>query len=333
MRIAVISECFLSGGLETRVKGIMKHAINQGHEVHLLTKYFDDKVNLAAGFKGVHIVDFNSIESLKRALTIINPNIADIHPFESLVSGAAACCKLHIPYVVTVHGPYLNQKYLTALNNAACVFAVSDEVESHVLSLTSKAKIALLRNGIDFERFTPVKAGSEKRIAVISRLDPDKIAGIESLLDLLSNEALTIDIIGKGKSENQLKQKYRTVNFIGHIDDTAGHFKINNGMYYMIAGMGRVALEGIAMELPVLLLGYDGVKGFILPENFEQLSVRNFSGRGMTNTYSFDNLQNIFTDYENVKLSVQRLRELAYLSHNEKDIAAQYLEQIVMIGG
>jgi glycosyltransferase involved in cell wall biosynthesis len=327
LRIAVISECFLTGGLETRTKGLMRHVISKGHEVSLIVQHFDSKANASASFKNIHIVNFNSIETVRKALLDINPDIADIHPFESLISGSSACIELGIPYTATVHGPYLNAKYIRALDNAKCVFTVSEEVADQISEMVATAKVVLLRNGIDTNRFKPVKHGSQKRIAIISRLDHDKTAGITSLLNLLQSTGVAIDIIGKGKAENQLRQHCKSYNFLGHIDDIAGYFQANSDRYSFISGMGRVAIEGMAMEMPMLLLGYDGAKGFITPENFSSLAARNFSGRNMTNAYT-DNPAKIFEDCERVKPFVRALRNMVLVEHDEKKIATLYLKQI-----
>lgn len=312
LRIAVISECFLTGGFETRTKGLMRHVISKGHEVSLIVQHFDSKANASASFKNIHIVNFNSIETVRKALLDINPDIADIHPFESLISGSSACIELGIPYTATIHGPYINSQYIKALEGAKCVFAVSEEVESQVRLLAKNANVIVLRNGIDLERFKPVYAGPGGKTAVIARLDGDKYPGVKKCLDAFP----MADVIGTGTMLNNLQKEYSSARFLGY-KDIAEHFGEYGADYSLIAGMGRVALEGIAMGYPVLLVGYDGIKGFITPESLERLSYRNFSGRGEPNT-----------DIDELFPPNKKLRDMLRKNHDEKKIASQYFDII-----
>src|SRR5690606_19099805 len=53
------------------------------------------------------------------------------------------------------------------------------------------------------------------------------------------------------------------------------------GEYSLVAGMGRVLLEGAAASRPCLLVGYDGIKGVMSRKKMEKASYWNFSGRGL----------------------------------------------------
>jgi hypothetical protein len=50
----------------------------------------------------------------------------------------------------------------------------------------------------------------------------------------------------------------------------------------VVLGMGRALLEGLAAGLPSVLVGYDRVVGLVTNDNFADLRVSNFSGRGST---------------------------------------------------
>ena len=307
MKIAVLSENFLMGGLETRLKGIFKRA--QGHKVYLVVENYDK--NNAGLFDDILISAMDK-QSIKRALQSISPDIVDVHPYNSLIEGATACMELGLPYVATIHGPYINSQYIKALESAKCVFAVSEEVESQVRLLAKNANVIVLRNGIDLERFKPVYAGPGGKTAVIARLDGDKYPGVKKYLDAFP----TADVIGTGTMMKNLQKEYPSARFLGY-KDIAEHFGEHGAEYSLIAGMGRVALEGIAMGYPVLLVGYDGIKGFITPENFERLSYRNFSGRGEPNA-----------DIDGLFLPNKKLRGMLRKNHDEKKVASQYFDII-----
>jgi len=307
VKIAVLSESFLMGGLETRLKGIFKRV--QGHEVCLVVKNYD-KSNTGL-FDDIRISAMDK-QNIKRALQSVCPDIVDVHPYNSLIEGAAACMELGLPYVATIHGPYINSQYIKALEGAKCVFAVSEEVESQVRLLAKNANVIVLRNGIDLERFKPVYAGPGGKTAVIARLDGDKYPGVKKCLDAFP----MADVIGTGTMLNNLQKEYSSARFLGY-KDIAEHFGEYGADYSLIAGMGRVALEGIAMGYPVLLVGYDGIKGFITPESFERLSYRNFSGRGEPNT-----------DIDELFPPNKKLRDMLRKNHDEKKVASQYFDII-----
>ena len=89
MKIAVLSESFLMGGLETRLKGIFKRV--QGHEVCLVVKNYD-KSNTGL-FDDIRISAMDK-QNIKRALQSVCPDIVDVHPYNNLIEGAAACMEL-----------------------------------------------------------------------------------------------------------------------------------------------------------------------------------------------------------------------------------------------
>jgi glycosyltransferase involved in cell wall biosynthesis/SAM-dependent methyltransferase len=331
MKIAVISECFLAGGLETRVKGIMLNAIHQGHEIFLITQHYDSGVNQDINFSCVRLVNFNEHGTVVKALKELSPDIADIHPFYSLISASAACHEIGIPYVATVHGPYLNDKYIPSMENARCVFVVSEEVRDHVLSLTKKANVIMLKNGINLERFKPVNVPKANgKVAIISRLDPDKSLGVLHCICYLLGIGKKVDVIGKGKAESAIREKCKGANFLGHIENIGKFFENNSGKYEMIAGMGRVALEGLSMKIPVLLVGYEGIKEFITPENVKFLSLRNFSGRGIPDAVHY--IPQIFEkNLCTAKASADLLYKSVLVEHDENKISAEYLSHLPKI--
>ena len=98
----------------------------------------------------------------------------------------------------------------------------------------------------------------------------------------------------------------------------------------MIAGMGRVALEGMSMKIPVLLVGYEGIKEFITPENVKFLSLRNFSGRGIPDAVHY--IPQIFEkNLCTAKASADLLYKSVLVEHDENKISAEYLSHLPKI--
>ncbi len=297
MKVAILSESFLMGGLETRLKSIAKYITRQGYEVYLLTQNFDNKAHSNLPFKGIRVVNFNDVRTVKEALNELSPDIADIHPFSSIASGAEACLELGIPYSITIHGVYMQRNYVPYLQNADHVIAVSEEVRTQILRYVPSLKITILKNGVDLEAFKPVNASSQFNVAYISRLDNNKISGIlhaSSLIKQKQNAKLCL--LGNGASENKLKQMLPSCEFYGYIEDIASYFQKNDSVYSAIGGMGRTVVEGMAMKMPVIVMSYDGVKGYVTPFNFSDFAKNNFSGRGMPNIESLPDIDNDYTE-------------------------------------
>jgi hypothetical protein len=88
-------------------------------------------------------------------------------------------------------------------------------------------------------------------------------------------------IVGDGPAKNDLTQRLDDLgltsyaNLIGASNQVHSLIQKHSG----VAGMGRVVLEGVASRKPVVLVGYDGVKG-VCDKTFLALAAEeNFSGR------------------------------------------------------
>lgn len=315
MKFAVLSENFLIGGLETRIKSIAKYLTRKGHELYLVTQNLNVDAHSDLPFKKIYPVNFDDMEGIKTALMEISPDFADIHPFNSIITGTTVCCKLGIPHSVTIHGIYMHSQYVPHLQKADYVIAVSEEVKTHILQFIPDLKIIILKNGVDFEMFKPVDTGSELNIAYVSRLDNNKIDGILQAANLIAQKQGSLHIIGNGMAENHLKQILPFVKFYGYIKDIAGFFQHNNGVYSAIGGMGRAIVEGMAMKMPALVMSYDGVKGYVTPSNFHDFAKRNFSGRDMPN---IEKLPDVNKDY------IEALYQMVCKEYNIENTAKEY---------
>jgi len=317
MKIAILSESFLIGGLETRLKSMAKYIIQQGHEVCLITQRMDGSAHTSLPFKTIYIVNFDNAESVKAALMAASPDVADIHPFSSIPTGATACRELDIPYSVTIHGVYMNSNYVLHLQNADRVFAVSEEVKTQVLRFAPGLNVTILKNGVDMETFRPVDIGRQFCIAYISRLDTNKKNGIIHAAGLVAQKpGAKLHIIGNGPVEGELRQILPTVEFRGYVEDIAGYFRDNTGVYSAVGGMGRAIVEGMAMKMPVVIMSYDGAKGHVTPFNFYDFARNNFSGRGMPN---IERLSDLNTDY------TEALYEMVCEEYDIRKITEEYL--------
>jgi glycosyltransferase involved in cell wall biosynthesis len=208
------------------------------------------------------------------------------------------------PYITTSHGIYSTSwgmGFLTSWGRR--VIAVSEDVRTHLINnfRVSPNKIFVIPNGIDLEKFNPQvdSAPVEKqlgfgpdhmRIVYISRLMGARgeiaLRLIEALPDIEGEfPGIKLAVVGEGDKFDEICRQADQYNarrddqgvvVTGARLDTPVLMKMAD----VAVGVGRVALEAMAMEKPVIIAGEAGFMGVLTPENFERARRHNFSGRG-----------------------------------------------------
>lgn len=349
-KILVISDQFTHGGLETHIIGQARVLSKHGIELYLATgsANIDCPDDVFAGMlTGLPIGAKMTYEELLSTLEQIDEFISSqrithihAHPFYSIIVGLLAAYRSKLPFVMTIHGPYaLNgvfdygDLFYFLLKNvcfpvASRVFCVSKEVELLCRSL-GKCETELLPNAVEI----PEVNFSSKIVNAwmwAGRIDELKYHGLIDLIEkvdvLFVNE---LHIYGDGPKVQEVKK------FLFEHPDKAEFVKLMGWnynlpnlmtMYAGIAGMGRVILEGAALNKPCLLVGYDGVKGMLDVKKFEQASFWNFSGRGLP-TISSEKLKHEYNNYLQDKSSYL-LREWIVANRDEKVVWLRYVNQI-----
>ncbi|MDI6889847.1 MAG: glycosyltransferase [Thermodesulfovibrionales bacterium] len=355
MKILIITENFRTGGLETQIMGFCRYLKNSGHEVYLISgigsrtfplKEIIDKNILEVDMRP-DLPTKEAIDSINRTVSFIkdiDPDVLHLHPFTSIIYGGIGAAVLQKPYVITLHGPLsltygYNPSYRLyidlILKDAWRVFCVSEEVAQRVKDIVPDCNLSILPNGVDTERFIPVQRDPDGPVALVARIDSDKIPGIKSFLTewskLPRSLRQTIHIFGEGNSVEELKNWVKAnlnggtwVTFMGHEDNL--HERLKRG-YSLVAGMGRVVLEAAAMNLPVILVGYSRPNGPVSVDNCNQLFYRNFSGRY---TSVINNVEKLKEELSELETSPERflLRSWVVENADEKKIHAGYLQEV-----
>lgn len=127
-----------------------------------------------------------------------------------------------------------------------------------------KAKIFVLPDSIDTDRFYPMDVARKYDIISIGRLSPEK--NIETLLGAISKvkkikKDITVGIVGDGPSKESLEKLTKelgitdNVDFLGFKDNT--EFYYNSGKMYVltsvIEGLPMAMLEAMACGLPCVV--------------------------------------------------------------------------------
>ncbi len=305
MNIALVTQHFRRGGLETHLGGFARAVQGHGHRLSMITGAGADVQALreCLGDRVLHVAWPDPL-STAAALDVVDRiaafcraqdvEVLHVHPFLSLSLGALAAARLRIPYVLTVHGPSNLQAtdhggafvLGQVLEGASRVYCVCRELIDGVRALAPASRLACLPNSVDLVRWPPATRDAAGPWAVVARLEDDKVGSVRDALQALSSllgARFQARVFGDGAARPALERWLadqgwgERVRLDGHRDDLA-HVLARG--FAGVAGMTRVVLEAGALGLPVLLAGYDGVKGLVQAVEMETLAVCNFSGRG-----------------------------------------------------
>lgn len=218
------------------------------------------------------------------------------------------------PYITTSHGIYSTRwgmGFLTTWGEK--IIAVSDDVREHLIKnfKVKPDKIYVIPNGIDLDKFNPETCSlaverelgitrHDHRIVYISRLAGARgeiaLRLIESLPEIEKDFPRTkLVVVGEGDKFNainnlanqyNLQAKEKKVLVTGARLDTNVLMNIAD----VSVGVGRVALESMAMKKPVIIAGEAGFMGVLTPDNFKEAKKHNFSGRGSNRKSNSSNI-------------------------------------------
>ncbi|MEC1744260.1 glycosyltransferase [Schinkia azotoformans] len=354
--ILFITQNFLLGGLETHIENVCKMLKQENHNIYLVASKSSNPEIISEYLSGYHLIDGWTpttgenvkyvSDEIKKYIKEKNIDIAHIHPYESFLAGGIAAVDSGIPHTVTIHSPLnISPVYGSIyrifvksclLPAAAKIYCVSEEAKKAIESQEIASKIDIMPNPIDANIFSEAKWDLNNHFAFISRLDEDKIQGAKEVIKFVhffneSNKAHTKDlrIIGDGTALNELKQwiemNYSNpdwIKIIGLSNEVQKYIATSS----VVFGMGRVAIESGIMNIPTVLVGYDGIKGFICKNNVKNIADYNFSGRNVENI-SFETLANLIHNMES-RLDDYRLRQ-SFIEKNSIDrIHENYLNDI-----
>ncbi|THU02829.1 glycosyltransferase [Lampropedia puyangensis] len=304
--ILIITQQFSIGGLETHIRGEIEQLSAMGIDVHLATGSILEKALLPSGLASISAglalepsaTAQQTLTAIEKLRELIREHCIDrvhIHPFTSIVPAAIAAELEGVPYGVTLHGPDSLGSFYgptfdvvlkdAVLPNCSSVIGVSPEVKEMAAAYAADSQIHYIPNAVSMERVTQsTNVAGVDHWLVVSRLDDAKVPGIlDFCVKARKTDIPHIFIAGDGAARPMLKYWLQEkglsdfVQFLGSSAEIGALMARASG----IAGMGRVLLEGIAARKPVVMVGYDGVKGVLDRNLFESAAHANFSGRGL----------------------------------------------------
>jgi len=312
MKIAFVYDMvypFRIGGVEKRVWEISRRLSARGHEVHVFgLKMWEGPPDILQ--EGVHLhgvcrpMPFHTGESGRRTifpalwlslflfLPLLRKGRFDVIDcqnfpyFPCFPAGVVAALRKSL-FLVTWHEVwgrywfyYMGRAGSVGIfierlvkNLTRCHIAVSPTTKAMLLDLGVEEPVAVVPNGVDFERIRKVPPSSEQSdIICIARLIPDKhvdvLIGAVALLKASIPE-ICCTIVGRGPEEERLNAQVslsgldKNIRFTGFVkdqDDILALLKASRACVLPSTreGFGMVALEALACGIPVVTADHPG---------------------------------------------------------------------------
>ncbi len=299
------------GGAETHILELSRELVRRGHTVFVASEGGVFERALTDG-GAVHIYaplckkDPESVRRSKKTLAALIErerfDIVHAHARIPAYICGALQKKYGFVFVTTAHFDFKVNPLLKRITNwGDFVFSVSDDIAENLIKNYSypRERVALIRNGIDTEKFSPNVSGEAVReryglgtspVAMyLGRLDDDSFLPAKCLTEAAFEISRTIPgikivIVGKGKNLDILKAQGEAVNkktgretvvFTGPTSDAAS-FTAACDVFF---GPSRSAMEALAMGKPTVVAGTFGRLGLFSEKTEKEALRTNFCAR------------------------------------------------------
>jgi len=305
-KVCIITERFYRGGLEEHINSFIRNLAREGYDILLIVGKKESEPELPKGAK-LKLIDMKvnptreeflrSVHELKETLLKENCSFVVIHPFFSIVYGFIASVLAQKPYALVFHGPLSltysippSEIYRYLLKHpiryARKVYAVSQDVKSLLNEIFKDALTGVFPNLLDEEILKKeVKFSPEGHIILLSTFHYVKLPGLFKFLKLFKELPPELSrplyIYGDGEGKEKLRDYVKELGISDRVK-IEGFLELKKEkpkepVFFGVAG-ARSALELLGMNIPTLLLGVDGVKGFVSRDNFREYMLDNLSG-------------------------------------------------------
>lgn len=356
MRILVVSENYLQGGLEKHILALTEEGVARGDRFYFaFCNYAPCGVDVVDGniacmlqYPASITVDAldHDVDALVQAIEANCIDVVHVHPFGSVLPAAIAAQKCGIPLVFTSHGPIsynFPDASLDALlfqhclaNVAAHTFTVNRKCLEGLAAFFPETPVTYLPNPIvDFDYLNAGQRACSRKWALVSRLDYDKAEGVRRVLQWMPD--LPIDelvVYGDGSAREELmdycgKQGiHHQVKWVGFQQDWLERLRSSDVMG--VFGMDRVALEASAIGLPVVLLSADSNPcGIMDVDRYKRSKECNFGGVTLPKMI---NARELAEEIEGLEVSAPLVAFLSELVKKEYSAQQIYNEYIKIVG-
>ncbi|MGL4800946.1 MULTISPECIES: glycosyltransferase [Peptostreptococcaceae] len=302
MNVLLVLDRLNIGGTETHVLSLATELINKGVNVIIMA----DKGGLSEAFEKLECKIYNVsfpfsiikdtktkkryLDRIKQIIKKEKINIAHIHQSPSGALCLEVCKELGIGCVATIHGLYYLDLVNTNLKLADEVISVSHPVCEWLMK--SNIHSTVIPNSIDFEKYLCSECNTNIRnelnigeddliILYCSRLAWGKTTVAENLIrvcrDLKRLEEMKIHllVVGDGPDFAKIVNSAKRANEIlkeEYIHVVGAKTDLND--YYLtcdcVVGTGRVAIEALAYQKPIIASGNHGYFGILDEDNVDK---------------------------------------------------------------
>ncbi|MDX8336812.1 polysaccharide deacetylase family protein [Candidatus Cetobacterium colombiensis] len=268
--------------------------IRRGNKVYIVSDTLTKPTNAQ-----YEKIEFNKrklkdrVSQVKKLLKIIREKdiqVVHAHSRASSWSCAIACKIAKIPLVTTIHGRqpvHLSRKLVKAFGDYS--LSVCENIRDHVVNdLKVKAEnITVLRNMIntkEYQKNSLENTGNKKVISIIGRLSGPKGDVTYNLLDILHRRKdFKIQVIGGKEVPQRFKKFVGNVEFLGYVNNVSEKIRESS----IVIGAGRVAVEAILCEVPVLAIGEAESVGIVTIDRLNTALKSNFGDISLNQTPLF----------------------------------------------
>ncbi|SMN01186.1 Polysaccharide deacetylase [uncultured Candidatus Thioglobus sp.] len=128
--------------------------------------------------------------------------------------------------------------------------------------------------------------------------------------------AVKFNIAGGPVTERFEKLASNNIEFYGFVDDVSGVIKRSN----LIIGAGRVAIEALQLNTPILAIGEKQYMGILDSTNIELAQVSNFGDCALDEMHDFDKISN----------DIKRFIKSDYQQNDLSEVVKQYSPEVVL---
>ena len=244
---------------------------------------------------GTRIINTGDLPTLLGIAKDFSPALIHAHSSHTFPLAYNLAKQLHKPLVITCHEPGLNrQEYNHLLEESAAIFCISQKVANKLRGFSSK--ITLTPNGVDIKEFQPKEKSDPIKIILFSRVDSAK----QKAYDHFCKAADLLEDVEFYVASNK-KPNSKTAKYLGWPHETAALLANTD----ILAGTGRIAIEGLATGNAVLILGRT-FQGLLIPEKTAKQKITDVSGL----TGADPCFKNIFYDLAKLTQNQIYLRQL-----------------------
>ena len=310
MNVLLVTMEMNIGGAETHILELAKELKRREHKVFVASA--GGKLVSELEEFGVTHIDAplkdkkpnDVLKSIKIIRNIIRENKIDIVHAHARIPGficGYVCKSEKVHFVTTIHGIYKVNFLLKLLTNwGEKTLAVSEDIRKYGIDeyKLNPANVKVTVNGIDLNRFCKKEVQEElginleankKTIIHISRIDAESSKVAEALIEIADEldgklNGAQVLIVGAGNYLEELKKKAEgKANVILAGQRTDVDKLLNKADLFV--GVSRAALEAMAVELPIILVGNpdygQGYLGEFAEDKLESAVENNFTCRGL----------------------------------------------------